>query len=506
MFKTKELPAVFFSAAIITALFHRQSLGINLFIFTLLLLSYLKITKQIKFESKNQIVSIVGLLISSIFTVLTHSLFSYIMYFFALFLFTGILIYPEAVSLASTTMMSWYNLLNSQVDCAIKLSELDTKNKKIINLSRRLIIFIAPVLIIFFFIMLYRISNLYFDSIVNNSFVYLQDNVFSLFKDFDSVIIFTFFIGIIISNFLIIRSRHQKMINYDKESSEDLSRKRKKIGFRLKFNALKNEYKAGIFLFLVLNLVLLVVNIIDIYWVWFNFEWQGQNLRQFVHEGTYILILSILISLGLVLFFFRKNLNYYHNNTLLKNLCYIWLAQNALLAISVAIRNFWYINYYSLAYRRIGVVIFLVLAIYGLYTVFIKVRQKKSYFYLLKTNSLSAFIVLIICSMINWDSLIANYNFNHSDKSFLHLDFMAELSDQTLPILDKPLSLMNDIDKHQKDIFHLETKFMTPEQYCKVVSERKKAFKKNWESKNILEWNLPEYLAYKSLSSSGLNN
>jgi hypothetical protein len=94
-------------------------------------------------------------------------------------------------------------------------------------------------------------------------------------------------------------------------SVDTLQRVRTGKGRIFKFNSLKKEFIAGIFLLLILKSLILVVSSIDIYWVWFNFKWEGQYLKQFVHEGTYLLILSILISIALILFLFRGNHNFY---------------------------------------------------------------------------------------------------------------------------------------------------------------------------------------------------
>ena len=102
---------------------------------------------------------------------------------------------------------------------------------------------------------------------------------------------------------------------------------------------------------------MLTVNIIDIDWVWLNFEYEGEiNLTQFVHEGTYLLILSILISMGIILYFFRKNLNFYPGKQKLQIITYIWIAQNAVLAVSVAARNKHYTHHSGHANTRIAVV------------------------------------------------------------------------------------------------------------------------------------------------------
>lgn len=329
--------------------------------------------------------------------------------------------------------------------------------------------------------------------------VLLEKGLVQYLEYIDLLIIVTFLISLFLSNFFLLRTSNSFIIRKDFESSDELKRTKNNKQKSFKLNALKNEYKAGIFLLLILNAILLIVNVIDIYWVWFNFEWEGQYLKQFVHEGTYLLIFSIIISIIIVLHFFRGNLNYLYNNKLLRIISFIWLVQNGILTISVAIRNFWYINYFSLAYKRIGVIIFLILTIYGLYTVMMKVHQRKSSFYLFKSNVFALYIVLIVSSIFNWDTIIAKYNFKHSDKSFLHLDYLSTLSDKALPYLDIPLSELSRIDNIQKDKFPFEEKFMTPEQYVQLIEDRKIVFRKKWQSKSFLSWNLPEYLTYKKL-------
>lgn len=180
-------------------------------------------------------------------------------------------------------------------------------------------------------------------------------------------------------------------------------------------------------------------------------------------------------------------------------MCYVWLIQNSILAVSVGIRNFWYIHYFALAYKRIGVIIFLLATLYGIITVLIKIRKQKSTFYLLRTNALFMFVLLILSSGINWDQLIVRYNFQHAETAFLHLDYLATLSDQSLPELDKSLAELQRLDIIQKGLFPFEKKYMTPGQYCYIIDDRIRRFKTKWESQSILSWNLPDFLAYRKL-------
>jgi hypothetical protein len=494
----KELLTIIVSALLITYLFYKKSLGLNLFLFEVFFVAFLVITQQLIIKSKTQKISFIGFLLTSLFTIITHSTFSYFIHFLTLIIFIGVLNYPSVRSLINALKITFVSFFGSQNKFLNLIFRSSINGKNIGSILWKSRIFLIPIAIVVIFLVIYSASNPIFNDLISEGFEAIFNAFNFIFKDLEILIVITFLIGIIISNYLIIRTRNQALVDDDLLSSEDLVRQKK--GYNNSgILALKNEYKAAIFLFFTLNILLLILNCIDVYWVWFNFEWTGQFLKQFVHEGTYLLIFSIIISIVLVLYFFRNNLNFYKNNKWLKRLSYVWIAQNAILVISVGIRNFWYINYYSLAYKRIGVIIFLLLTLYGLYTVLVKVRNRKSSFYLLSVNSSAILVVLIVSSLVNWDTVIAKYNFNHSDKSYLHLEYLVTLSDKSLPYLDKSLSELSLIEKNQKHLFSKSEFSMPFSEYHRRINKRKEKFKLNWENKSILEWNLADYRAYKKL-------
>ena len=505
MNKRKSIFLILLSAFIFTLLFHKQALGLNLLLFEIAFFIWVISSKQFYFIGKNQITSGIGFLFTSLSTVITHSSLSYIINFLTLIVFIGILNYPEARSLVNSFGLSINSFFKSQGQFLKQISGSKLNGYHPGGFFRKSRIFFIPLIIILIFIIIYRLSNPVFDELLTQFESVFTEKWEIIFKDFDFMILITFTIGLLLSNFIIIRTVNRRIIQRDSDATEELKRIKNKSQNIFSASGLKSEYKAAIFLLAMLNIILLIINTIDIYWVWFNFEWNGNYLKQFVHEGTYLLILSIIISIILVLYFFRGNLNFLAKNRLLKYLSYVWLAQNAVLAISVAIRNFWYIHYFSLAYKRIGVIIFLMLVIYGLYTVFKKVRYRKSVFFLVKSNAYSIFIVLIISSVINWDNLIAKYNFQYADTAFLHLDFMATLSDSSIPYLDKPLDELVRINETQKEKFPFEQKFMTPEEFHSVIESRKIDFEEKWKEKNFLSWNLSEYKAFRELKNRNAN-
>ena len=396
-------------------------------------------------------------------------------------------------------LLSAHSFYNSQLKFIRALFDFIFGESKIGSIISRARIFIIPIPIIIIFFGLYSASNPYFTEAFQNIFDLIENTLNYLIGVIDFQLVFTFLASLVLSNFIFFRVAKQNIIASDAVATDDLKRVKLISRNLFKLNNLKNEYKSAVFLTLCLNSILLVLNIIDINSVWFNFSWQGQYLKEFVHEGTYLLIISIVISILLVLRFFRGNLNFYSNNKLLKILCYLWLFQNGILAISVGVRNFWYIHYFSLASKRIAVIVFLLLTLFGLYSVFIKVLNRKSLFYITKTNTYACYIMIVFCSMFNWDNIIANYNFKNSNKAFLHFDYMVTLSDNSLPYLDKSLSELQNIEMNQKINFPFEQKYMSTTKYHEIIEHRKLKFKKKWEAKGILSWNLPEYLAYKKL-------
>jgi len=491
-------------ALTLTFLFHKKALGINLFIAELFLLSYLINSKQFRFQSFNTTIAFLGVLITSIATIVTHSILSYFINFLSLFIMIGVILYPEVKSLLNSIQLSFFNVFNSQIHFFNTLFNSNTNGIKLKKLVKKTSIFIIPIGIILIFILIYRNSNPVFDELVSDIVNSINNFLLLIFENIDLALFLTILICLFISNLIIFKTINKNVINRDINASFLLNRTKIKKNSYFKFNDLKNEFKAGVFLLIVLNLLLVIVNLIDINFVWFNFKWEGQFLKQFVHEGTYLLILSILISIALVLFFFRKNLNFYSKNKTLKYLSYVWLIQNAVLTISVTIRNFYYINYFSLAYKRIAVLLFLILTLYGLYTVFNKVKNKKTSFYLFQTNFSALFILLITSSIINWDKVIVNYNFKHANHSFLELNYIVDFSDKTLPYLDKSLPEIQKIHKIQTEKFPYVKNYMTPEEYHSIIQNRKENFIKAWEEKGFLSWNLAEYLAYEKIKTSSL--
>ncbi len=245
----------------------------------------------------------------------------------------------------------------------------------------------------------------------------------------------------------------------------------------------------------------LVVNITDISWIWFGLVIpENFSLKQFVHEGTYLLILSILLSMAILLYYFRRNLNFYPNSQNLRRLAVLWIVQNMVLVISVALRNMHYIGYHGLAYKRIGVFVFLALTLFGLFTLLMKVRTQRSHWFLLKVNSWAVWVALLGLSLINWDVVIVRHNAHHWNISGIDVDFYLTVSDKVLPEVEANLPAIlrqckaADIGNYYWMYYRKEDAFMKRLNYCKQDLERRLQTQ-SWLSWNLADHRLQSWLA-----------
>jgi hypothetical protein len=205
----------------------------------------------------------------------------------------------------------------------------------------------------------------------------------------------------------------------------------------------ETERFAGLLLFVLLNLMLLVLNIGDVQTLYLNGGLpKGITHSDFVHNGVGIIILSIVFATSLIMFLFRKEFTDIKNNKVLNAFVYLWIIQNIIMLSSTAFRNQIYIHDYNFTYKRIGVYVWLALAAIGLMIMFCKIYQQRSNWYLIRTNVALWFTVLTLSSCVNWDKLITNYNISNKRLADVDFYYLFSLSDTNIPELIK-------VTKHQ---------------------------------------------------------
>ena len=494
---TGRIASVLISAILFTLLFYDQDLGINLLLFELSVIGLLLLHKRFSFKTE-VMVTLLGTVITALMVVIHNSMISVLVNIFSMFMMVSTILLPNARSLVFSGVLGAIHTVMAQIEMVSQFSKIGSDNSLFGIFMKWARIIVIPIVIVIIFVSIYSAANPVFEEMVSGITDVFDSILRFITERIEVGLFWFFFLGVIISDFLIQKTTESSVAKRALAATDQLNRKRKKQYFKTLDLGLKREFRSGMLLLIALNSLLLLINCIDIYWVWFNFEWSGDYLKQFVHEGTYLLIISIIISIAISMYVFRGNQNFYTANSWLKRLTILWLAQNAVLAVSVGIRNLHYIQYYALAHKRIGVMFFLLATIIGLAIVIIKIRERKTLHFVLRKNALSAFCILVIITLVNWDVVIAKYNFKHADRSFVHFNFMVILSNAALPYIDKDYNTLYEIEL-ANERFPSDVDYMRIEQYASLIEDRKERFKEDFEQRHWLSWNLAYQRSYDQL-------
>lgn len=294
---------------------------------------------------------------------------------------------------------------------------------------KKLILAIGPLAVTFVFFLIYYFSNDLFRHQIDQidwSFI----NIGRLFSVFvAAVLLYGFFCQQLI----------RAITEADQQNSDSLNPAlfdNKLNPFQQQLVSIPNQIYTGVLLFTLLNLLLFAVNGTDVYYLFITRKLPaGVPLHDFLHNGTNALILSILMAIGVILFFFKGKLNFEQNNTWLRRTAYLWILQNVVLVATTCVRNTWYISEYGLTYRRIGVFIYLLLCVAGLITTALKVAKARSNWFLFRKNAWIVYSVLTVCVVIDWDRIITGFNISHFEKDHsmeIDANYLIDLGDGNL--------------------------------------------------------------------------
>jgi len=421
-------------------LFWKHNLGINWVIFNVVTIALVLALNPNSLKKSSRIILFIGFLLTGFAFIWHYSTVAMLAHASILFLLIAALQEEKLTMFLYILGKAIQNYFSGTWNF---LRSIKFKNKKINQqkahflLKKSKITVIIPIIFIGIFFMIFMNANPYFAELVFLGFEQI-DLLLSYFADMISITyIFFMLSGLWWIFHFFEKSPNQYLLNLQKKVSIHIFRMPKKVKLSFGILSLKSEYLSGIVMIAGVNILLLIINFLDIKNIWLFWDWSlAPNLKDILHAGTYWLIFSILLSMAILIYYFRKNLNFYPNNFWLKHLAYLWIFQNGILAISVAIRCFYYIYEYGLAYKRIGVLIFLVLVFFGLFTMFLKIHQKRSFYYLLHRNTWALLIVFMGMSLVDWDSLIVIHNLKyHAQSKKVDLGFELSLSDKTIPIL-----------------------------------------------------------------------
>lgn len=460
-------------------LFYQHDSGINFLIFNVLLITGLYINKPSCLKSRNCNIAAVGSLISAINLAWLHSDLAIAINLLSLFVLAGFSLNPQAsfvVAFANSAYSVFVSVGKKILD-HVKIENQTTSKKRSLSLGNFLS-YTVPVIIFVIFLSLYTTGNPIFEASISH-FLGSSFDMISFGWVFFTVggfwLIFSFFY----------QTQLTKLVYFDNNTSDPLSRKRQRKTQSFNPLFLKYEHKAGWISLGLLNLLILLFNLIDAIYLMSGKLPDGLSYSAFVHQGVNTLILSILLAITLVMYFFRGNLNFFKNNQHLKLMAYVWILQNIVLLMATAYKNGIYIAEYGLTYKRIGVYFYLLLALAGLLTTYVKVYTIKTNWYLVRKNAWIFYTAVLVATFFNWSGIVTSYNLNKFQGEKLDTQYLISLPATNLGQLFGALQ---------------DASVQLSKADQEKIIDKMKVFIKKHESQDWQSWNFIESSIYQTIN------
>ncbi|MFP5471755.1 MAG: DUF4173 domain-containing protein [Bacteroidia bacterium] len=387
-------------------LFFEQSLGLNTLIFSLLILLITFLDKNEDKKLSTFLLTSIVLLASSVSVFLYSNFLSILAFWLALFVHISF-VHDKKLSFVTGCLSTFINVLASVVYFVEKITEKMMKSKPNSKKKEKygVLAYIVPLILVVVFFLFYRSINEDFKNLtdkINLDFISWPWLWFTLLC---FVLVFPLFHY----------QKFQFLSNFESRFPKLVSRPITNSFFNMLMN-LRTEYMAAIISFVALNILLLTVNFLDIAYLYLKIKGSAQmSMSESVHHGVGNLIWSVIFAIAVVLLFYRGRVNFLSSKVLFA-LASLWVIQNAFLVFSTAYRNYLYVENWGLTYKRIGVFIYLFLTIIGLAITLVKIKNRINNWHLIRQFNWSAFVFLVVCSLINWNKLVVGSQVSVSKK------------------------------------------------------------------------------------------
>ena len=198
---------------------------------------------------------------------------------------------------------------------------------------------------------------------------------------------------------------------------------------------------------LALNGMFLAENILDLEYVWSGSTLPaGMNYAEYVHRGSYTLIVTAILAGMLVIFALQPG-SRSEASVPVRWLVYLWTAQNVFLVASSAKRTLSYIDAYGMTLWRLSGLIWMGLVAAGLAFIVARVITRRTNPWLINVNLGTLFAVLLICGLIDFKVVVAEWNVSRSfqhdgvlgtyQKEPIDMYYLRALGPSAIPALTK---------------------------------------------------------------------
>ncbi|OXB23155.1 hypothetical protein B0A80_12680 [Flavobacterium tructae] len=396
MKKHQVIPAC---SLIFILLFYHESMGVNLAIFGLLLIGLICYFFQDKFTDRSHLI----LVVTSVLSCMAFAWYGDFPSFLALSMSVLFLHFrlqdPELkiLQIFPLVFLNAFATLGRVFMFSQWLPERQIHN----NFAKKLVAYvIIPFIFLVVFFTAYSFGSEHFSSLLTD---------YTLDLDIFEVLLIGglgFYISFSFWNYWVPEICYEKNGLLDNEFSNVVEIKNQQT---FSFLDLDFERKSGEITLVLLNFMLLVFIITYNYEQFFEAV-ETSKLSSATHERVNAVIFSIIMAVGVILFYFKGGFNFDKKAARLKKLAKVWIVLNGVLIVSTIIKNSEYVAFFGLTYKRLGVYAFLILSVIGLIFTFIKITKQKTNAYLFNQMVWYFYGTILLCSFVNWGNLITNYN------------------------------------------------------------------------------------------------
>lgn len=395
----KKHQIILASSLIFALLFYNESVGVNLAIFGLLLTGAICYFFQDRFTDRSHLI----LVVTSVLSCLAFAWYGDFASFFALAMSILFLQFKTQDAKLKIILVFPLVFLNAftTLGRVFMFSQWLPERKIHNNFAKKMVAyFVIPAIFLVLFFTAYSFGSTHFSSLLTDYTVDLDIVQVTL------IGILGFYISFSFWNYWVPGTCYEKKEILDNDFT-DINEIKNQSTFS--FLDLEFERKSGEITLVLLNFMLLIFIVTYNYEQFFEVV-EKTKLSSGTHERVNAVIFSIIMAVGVILFYFKGGFNFDKKAANLKKLSQIWIILNGILIVSTIIKNSEYVSFFGLTYKRLGVYAFLILAIIGLVFTFLKIRKQKTNAYLVNQMVWYFYGTILLCSFVNWGNLITNYN------------------------------------------------------------------------------------------------
>lgn len=455
--KTKETLLLLSTALICTLLFYKQSWGLNVPAFALLIVGSQAIYKNELRYNRSWLWASFVTIVSSLAYYFTNNDGAATLFVFSVLFSSGLQVKDSL--LAFLPFHAFLNFFIAPVALLNeRISHTFTSEKKSISLR----LFIVPALIFTVFLIVYANANTMLWEQLSTVFT-LIDATFALSFILSFFVVLPIIRGRIVGWLSFVENAFEQAIGFVSEPKQSADQE--------KVNRLMKEA-----MIVFCGLIILLIYLISLDGYELIYGSTQASLSANLHASIYILIASMFMAIAIILYYFSLPVIFHSNFNKIKWAVNIWITLNVLLCIICLVKNNIYVNELGLTYKRIGVYTYLLTTVFALLITAYKTNASLNNWMLIKANVWMVYAVLMIFCCVPWDIVITRYNMNYTkdpDIAYiksLSLKAQLEYVEITLEKDDSPEQKML-MQEHLKNSTYYIAQYLKSEKFLSLTAE-----------------------------------